>query len=219
MSEGIIPSVKIGCFPGYLKFKDNDMNTSFLFLADGFEEIEALTAVDVLRRAGMDLKTVSITSVLQVKGAHGVVVTADLIFDNTLFAQPEWLILPGGMPGASNLYEFAPLQELLKKQAETSGRIAAICAAPAVVLGQLGLLDGKDATCYPGFEGYLQKSNVKDNAVVVSDNFVLGNGPANALPWAITIVKEALGEEVASQVADGMLFFSRDADMVDNYYG
>ncbi len=94
------------------------MNESFLFLAEGFEEIEALTAVDVMRRAGISVKTVSITSALQVKGAHGVTVNADVIYDNTLFSSPEWLVLPGGMPGATNLYEYAPLQGLLRRQAE-----------------------------------------------------------------------------------------------------
>ena len=85
------------------------MKESFVFLAEGFEEIEALTAIDVMRRAGMPVKTVSITSALQVCGAHGVTVNADVIFDNTLFKDPAWLVLPGGMPGATNLYNFAPL--------------------------------------------------------------------------------------------------------------
>lgn len=129
------------------------MKESYVFLAEGFEDVEALTPVDVLRRAEMPVKTVSITSSLQVKSAHGVVVTADVLYDNTMFKDPAWLILPGGMPGASNLYEFAPLQGLLKNQlASKDGRIAAICASPAVVLGQLGLLKGRKATCYPGFE-------------------------------------------------------------------
>lgn len=196
------------------------MNESFLFLAEGFEEIEALTAVDVMRRAGMDVKTVSITNALQVKGAHGIMVTADLLYDNTLFENPAWLVLPGGMPGASNLYSFARLGGLLKKQAASKdGRIAAICAAPAVVLGQLGLLKGKEATCYPGFEQYLEGSEIKEGPVVVSGKFVLGNGPANAMKWALEIVREALGEKAAAQVADGMLFFARDNEHIENYYG
>lgn len=196
------------------------MKDSFLFLAAGFEEIEALTAVDVLRRAGINVHTVSITSALQVQGAHGITVNADLIYDNTLFSSPEWLILPGGMPGATNLYEFAPLQGLLKAQKESeSGRIAAICAAPAVVLGQLGLLKGEQATCYPGFESYLEGAEVIDKPVVVSNKFVLGNGPANALRWALEIVKEELGEQVADEVADGMLYFPQNDERMKNYFG
>lgn len=127
------------------------MNTSYIFLAAGFEEIEALTVVDVMRRAGMDIKTVSITDSHTVIGAHGIPVTTDLLYDKTDFVTPEWLIIPGGMPGAENLSKFAPLNTLLINQS-ASGKIAAICAAPAVVLGPLGILDGKEATCYPGFE-------------------------------------------------------------------
>ena len=196
------------------------MNESFVFLAAGFEEIEALTAVDVMRRAGMKVQTVSITSALQVKGAHGVTVNADLLFDNTLFSNPEWLVLPGGMPGATNLFEFGPLQGLLKSQAESeNGRIAAICAAPAVVLGQLGLLKGQRATCYPGFEHLIEGAEMIDAPVVVSNKYVLGNGPANALPWALSIVWEARGQEAAAKVASGMLYYPEELNPQDNYFG
>lgn len=196
------------------------MKNCFVFLAAGFEEIEALTAIDVMRRGGMNVQTVSITSALQVKGAHGVTVNADLLFDNTLFSNPDWLVLPGGMPGASNLYEFGPLQGLLKSQVESKkGRIAAICAAPAVVLGQLGLLKGERATCYPGFENMMEGAQKVDAPVVISHKFVLGNGPANALEWALTIVREAMGEEVASEVASGMLFYKNRNTTVVNYFG
>lgn len=196
------------------------MNESFLFLAEGFEEIEALTAVDVLRRAGIPVKTVSITSALQVKGAHGITVTADVLFDNTLFSSAEWLILPGGMPGATNLYNCAPLQGLLRRQAQSGkGRIAAICAAPAVVLGQMGLLEGRSATCYPGFENLLKGANAVSAPVTTDDKFVLGNGPANALPWALAIVKEARGENMATQVANGMLLYPKSNNEVENYFG
>lgn len=196
------------------------MKESFLFLAEGFEEIEALTAVDVLRRAGIEVKTVSITSSLQVTGAHGITVNADLLFDNTLFSNPQWLILPGGMPGAVNLYECAPLQGLLRRQAASQeGRIAAICAAPAVVLGQLGLLEGEKATCYPGFEEDLKGAEVVAEPVVVSGKFVLGNGPANALLWALYIVKEEKGREVAESVANGMLLYQKISKNLNNYFG
>lgn len=196
------------------------MNETFVFLADGFEEIEALTVIDILRRAEMNVKTVSITSSLQVKGAHGVTVTADVLYDNTIFNNPEWLVLPGGMPGATNLYEFAPLQGLLRRQAESeNGRIAAICAAPAVVLGQLGLLEGKAATCYPGFEGMLQNVEFKDAPVVVDGKFITANGPASATIWALNIVKVARGMQVAEEVASGMLFYSNLSDEFDFNFG
>lgn len=183
---------------------------SFVFLAEGFEEIEAITVVDVLRRAGMPVKTVSITNSLQVKGAHGVTVTADVLFDNTLFRNPEWLILPGGLPGAQNLADFAPLMALLKKHSEKKGRIAAICAAPAVVLGVNNFLNGYEATCYPGFEDKLYEAKFMDAPVVESDIFVTGNGPANAMAFALGIVKADRGALEAEKVAGGLLFHQRD---------
>lgn len=196
------------------------MKDSFVFLAEGFEEIEAITVIDILRRAGMPVKTVSITTALQVTGAHGITVKADLLFDNTLFADAEWLILPGGMPGATNLYEFSPLQGLLKSQLDSKkGRIAAICAAPAVVLGQLGLLKKDKATCYPGFENMLDSKEVVDRPVVVSGRFVLGNGPANATIWALKIVSETLDSQQALKVANGMLLYPRDNNEVDHFFG
>lgn len=196
------------------------MKESFLFLAEGFEEVEALTAVDLLRRASIPVKTVSITSALQVTGAHGITVKADLLYDNTLFADAEWLILPGGMPGATNLYEFSPLHGLLERQAKSDkGRIAAICASPAVVLGQMGLLEGEDATCYPGFENMLAGANVMDRPIVVSGKYVLGNGPANAMEWALAIIAETKGSQEAIRVANGLLLYPRNAAEVDSYFG
>ena len=196
------------------------MKDSFVFLAEGFEEVEAITVIDLLRRAGMPVKTVSITTALQVTGAHGVTVNADLIYDNTLFADAEWLILPGGMPGATNLYEFDPLAGLLKSQLESkNGRIAAICASPAVILGQLGLLRGEKATCYPGFEHLLDGAEVVDSPVVISNKFVLGNGPGSATAWALAIIAEAMGSEQAIEVANGMLIYPRDTANIDHFFG
>ena len=196
------------------------MKDSFVFLAEGFEEIEALTVVDLLRRAGMPVKTVSITTALQVTGAHGVTVTADLLFDNTLFADAAWLILPGGMPGAKNLYEFAPLQGLLKAQAESKeGKIAAICAAPAVILGQLGLLKGEKATCYPGFEDMLLDAEQVDEPIVISGKFVLANGPANAMRWALNIIQETFSSQEAIRIANDLLLYPRDTEEVDYFFG
>lgn len=196
------------------------MRESYVFLADGFEEVEALTPVDVLRRAGMPVKTVSVSSSLQVTGAHGVTITADLIFNNALFKDAAWLILPGGMPGATNLYDFDPLHGLLKNQFESkSGKIAAICASPAVVLGQMGLLKGREATCYPGFEKMMTGAIHSEKRVVTDDKFVLGAGPALALKWSLAIVEAQLGREKADNVAAGMLLYNRNRADVDNYFG
>lgn len=184
------------------------MNTSFIFLAEGFEEIEALTVVDVMRRAGMDIKTVSITDSHTVVGAHGVPVNTDSIYDKTDFTAPEWLILPGGMPGAKNLSEFAPLNTLLLKQAQT-GKLAAICASPAVVLAPLGILDGKEATCYPGFEGGMPNAIRRDAPVVALDRIITANGPSSSLRFALAIVANSMGEDMAHNVGSGMLFYPK----------
>lgn len=194
------------------------MKESFVFLADGFEEIEALTVVDVLRRAGMKVRTVSISCSQLVTGAHGISVKADALYENTLFSDPGWLILPGGVTGADNLYKFAPLQGLLMQHAP-NGHIAAICAAPAVVLGQLGLLKGRKATCYPGFESMLEGAQYVDSHVVVDGNFVLGNGPASALEWALSIVAVELGRQKSSSIANQMLLFPRNEEDVDYMFG
>ena len=196
------------------------MKESFLFLAEGFEEVEALTPVDVFRRAGMPIKTVSITNSLQVTGAHGITVNADVLYDNTLFKDAEWLLLPGGMPGALNLHDFAPLQGLLKSQASSKhGMIGAICASPAVVLGQEGLLKGHKATCYPGFEKDLKGAEYVDERVVEDGKFITGNGPSSALVWALALVARSLGEDQAVAVANGMLLYPRQKDGMDHYFG
>lgn len=196
------------------------MKESFIFLANGFEEVEALTAVDILRRAGIPVKTVSITSSLQVTGAHGITVNADVLYDNTLFSEPSWLILPGGMPGATNLANFPPLCGLLRQQAASPhGRIAAICAAPAVVLGELGLLKGERATCYPGFEEKLLGAKYEDAPVVKSGKFILGSGPAHAMSWALAIAEADKGEKIATEVAMGLLYMTRTEAGCCNYYG
>lgn len=196
------------------------MKESFVFLAEGFEEVEALTPVDVLRRAGMPVRTVSITSSQLVTGAHGITVKADVIYDSTLFTNAAWLILPGGLPGADNLHDFAPLQGLLKSQFESKeGRIAAICASPAVVLGQEGLLKGRKATCYPGFESKMMGAKYVDVPVVTDDKFVLGNGPASALKWSLAIVAKELGEEKSETIANQMLLYPVTSEHIDNIFG
>ncbi|MCM1504569.1 MAG: DJ-1/PfpI family protein [Muribaculum sp.] len=183
------------------------MNTSYLFLAEGFEEIEAIAPVDIMRRAGMTVYTVSITDDLIVKGAHGMEIKADKLISEIDSYDAEWLILPGGMPGATNLAACGELSDILKNQWIKGGKIAAICASPAVVLGPLGILRGQDATCYPTFRADLVKSGAKyvDQRVVESGNLVTSNGPSSALLFGYSIVSITLGNDVASSVASGML--------------
>jgi len=184
------------------------MHRSFIFIAEGFEEIEALTVVDVMRRAGMDIKTVSISSEKEVMGAHGITVKTDLTFKEADFANSEWLILPGGMPGSTNLASDDALCDLLKVH---KGKIAAICAAPGVVLAPLGLLDGREVTCYPGFDAECRKHGaiVRDVPVMALNNLITGNGPSAALRFALAIVANSCGESVAQQVGSAMLFYPK----------
>ena len=181
-----------------------DKKVSFLFLAEGFEEVEALTIVDVMRRANMDIKTISVTKHKEVKGAHGITVEADEIMENNDFSLRDWLILPGGMPGTKHLGECKPLLDLLQKQAEEKGHIAAICAATSV-LGKIGILKGRKATCYPGFEDMLTGAEVTGNRVETDENIITGNGPASAMLFALAIVEKGINAAKAAEVASGML--------------
>ncbi len=183
------------------------MKSSYLFLADGFEEIEALATVDVLRRSGMTVNTVSVKPGKTVTGANGVTVEADTTIDKIdLTSDTDWLICPGGMPGASNLAACARLSELLVAHHKNGGRIAAICAAPAVVLAPLGILTGRKATCYPGFETMVDDADMTGEPVVALDTLITGNGPGNTMPFALAIVAVSKGVETASDVAAGMMF-------------
>ena len=170
---------------------------NYIFLDNGFEEIEAITTIDLLRRANIALTTVSVTGKEWVLGAHNIAVKADTLFADADFADAEMLILPGG---ATNLIERKPLCELLIKHNEQDKLVAAICAAPAV-LGQLGILQGKQATCYPGFENHLGESYV-GGLVVESKNVITAKGPGLSSDFAFCIIEKLAGNEVADQVYD-----------------
>ncbi len=193
------------------------MKTFYLFLADGFEEVEALSTVDLLRRAGLDIKTVSIKDGLMVTGAHGIKVESDITMSQVgEIAVEDWLILPGGMPGATNLKADERLCKMLVDHNQKGGMLAAICASPAVVLGQMGLLKGKSAVCYPGFESMMDGAKVESTPVAVDENVVTGNGPAAATAFALTIIENALGIDAADGVAEGMLL--KDRVKTSEYY-
>lgn len=172
---------------------------NYLFLDNGFEEIEALTTVDLLRRAHIALTTVSTSGKQAVDGAHGVTVLADKRFEETDFKDAEMLILPGG-PGHVHFKEHAGLCALLKKHNREEKPIAAICAAPSI-LGELGILEGKQATCYPGFEEQLGESFI-GGLVVESKNVITAKGPGLASDFAFCIISKLAGEDVADEVYD-----------------
>lgn len=181
------------------------MKTVLLFLADGFEEIEALATVDVLRRAGVQVTTVSINPAGLVTGAHGIPVMADVLFEQAQYADADMLILPGGMPGAANLDAHEGLRRLITAHAEAGKWLAAICAAP-MVYGHMGLLSGRKATCYPGFEGELDGAAYTAAPVEKDGNIITGKGPAVVLPFAYTLAEVLVGEEIVAQVKAGMLY-------------
>jgi 4-methyl-5(b-hydroxyethyl)-thiazole monophosphate biosynthesis len=180
------------------------MKRVFIFLADGFEETEAVATIDVLRRGKLDVTSVSISGTLAVTGAHGLTVLADQLFSEVDFSDGEALVLPGGMPGASNLNLHTGLRTLLKQYAAEGKKLAAICAAP-LVLGGLDLLQGKQATAYPGFEDSLLGAAVMERPVVKDGNIITGRGPGFALNFGLAIVEELQGKEIADEVAAGLL--------------
>lgn len=186
------------------------MQKSYIFLADGFEEIEALAPLDILRRAGMPVATVSINSTLEVTGAHGARVTADTLFGDEDMTAADWLILPGGMPGATNLAAFKPLTDLLKAQAARGGKIAANCASPAVVLAPLGILDGKDATCYPGMQTHTKAINWIEQPVVVTSTVITAHGPGASLLFGLSIAAVSTGSAHAHEIGEAMMVYPRN---------
>lgn len=180
------------------------MKNVFIFLAEGFEEIEAISIIDVLRRGDVDVTVVSVSKGMEVKGAHGISVNADILFSDTDFSQAEMLILPGGMPGSNNLNSHKELKELISVHFEKGKRLAAICAAP-IVLGGLGILKGKKTTCYPGFESQLTGAEITNEPVVQDGTIITGRGPGFAVDFGLKIVSELKGNEQAVAVATGLL--------------
>ena len=180
----------------------------YVFLANGFEDVEALIPIDVLRRGGVEVVTVSTTDFPLVQSAHGVNIEADIMFEQGDFSDADLLMLPGGMPGAKNLYEHEGVCQAVRKQAQAGKKVSAICAAPAVVLAQLGLLEGRRATCYPGFEQALKGAGAQYTAdlVTVDGNITTGEGPAAAFPYAYELLSQLVSREVSDQIAEGMRF-------------
>lgn len=175
----------------------------YVFLAEGFEEIEAIAPIDIFRRAGLDVSTISISNQNQVTGAHGVTILSDLLFENTEFEENSLLFLPGGIPGSTNLNNHMGLKALIKKHADNKRKLAAICAAP-LVFGNLGLLKGKEATCYPGFEKQLVGATLSTENCVKADTVFTAKAAGAALEFALMLVSDLKGEEMAQSIRSGM---------------
>lgn len=176
----------------------------YVFLADCFEEIEALTVVDILRRGDIPVKTISITNNNTVCGAHDINVIADGLLDDVK-TDIDMLVLPGGMPGTTNLDQNEKLRALLLKTAESGKYIAAICAAP-LVLGKLGVLKDRKATCYPSFEKYLEGAILSTDRVCFSENIITSRGPGTASDFALFIVEKLKGKELRDKLYGDMLY-------------
>ncbi len=185
--------------------QQNIMAKVYMFFANGAEEIESLIPVDVFRRGGVEVKTVSITGSEFVEMAHGVTVKADMKFEDATFDDADLLMLPGGLPGATNLNAHEGVRRAVLEQYESGRLVAAICAAP-MVFGSLGIVKGRRATCYPGFEKYLDGAQYTHELCTVDGNVVTGEGPAATLPYAYTLLAMLTTEQTAREVAEGMMF-------------
>ena len=175
----------------------------FLFLADGFEEIEAMAPVDIFRRAGIEVMTVSVSNEKLVRGAHNISILADCLFSETDFSENDLLYLPGGMPGTKNLDAHDGLKNLLLKQAGNNKKIAAICAAP-LILGKLGLLIGKEAICFPGFEYQLTGAVLSKEKIVKSGGISTAKGAGVAIQFSLKLVEELKGKQAADKIAESI---------------
>lgn len=181
------------------------MSKVYIFLADGFEEIEGLTVVDLLRRAEIDITMVSIMDSKRITGAHDITIEADVLYDDVDFGQAEMLVLPGGMPGTKYLGEHEALVTMLKSFNEKNKLIAAICAAPSV-LGVNGILDGKKASCYPGFEDKLVNAIVSTDPVVRDQNVITSRGLGTAIPFALKIIEMLKDKDTSESISNSIVY-------------
>lgn len=176
-----------------------------IFLADGFEEIEALSTIDILRRCDLEVQIVSATGTRLIRGAHGIAVMAETVFRKSEIQKSDALIFPGGMPGARNLQSHDGLRKAIISHHQHQKLIAAICAAP-IVLGSCNILNGRRATCYPGFEEELLGATTIDDMVVEDGHIITAKGPAAAIDFAFAIAARFVDKSVIDHVKAGMLY-------------
>ncbi|MBI1978359.1 MAG: DJ-1/PfpI family protein [Candidatus Omnitrophica bacterium] len=175
-----------------------------VILADGFEEIEAVTPIDVLRRAGVEVILAGLSGKV-VTGAHGIKFQTDVTLDEYKDL-PDAMVLPGGMPGAQNLGKSPKVAELVKKMNSQNKIVGAICAAPALAVAPTGILNGRKATCYPGFEkDFPSQVTFSTDRVVVDGNVITSRGPGSAFEFALELVEKLVGKEKVETLREGML--------------
>lgn len=183
------------------------MKKALVLMAAGFEEIELTTVVDLLRRAEIDVTLASIDKHEFVRGAHEMSLKADKLMSECEISRYDALVLPGGWPGALNLFESGEVQNTISEFAKEEKLVAAICAAP-YILGKMGLLKGKKATCYPGFEGDLKGAELRNHPAVTDGNFITGKGPGYAAQFAMAIVEKLAGKEKVKELEESTFFVS-----------
>ena len=176
-----------------------------VFLADGFEEIEGLTVVDVLRRAKVEVSTVSIMDTLDIHGAHGINIKADQMFDEVDFSVADMLVLPGGMPGTTNLKEDENVRKAVQEAYDDGRYVAAICAAPTI-LADMGILKGKRATCYPDMESEIEDAYLTGAPVATDENIITSQGVGTAIDFALKLIEVLISEEKAVEIADSIVY-------------
>lgn len=181
------------------------MSEVSVFLADGFEEIEGLTVVDLMRRAGIDVETVSIMEKKKVMGSHKIVVKADVKFEKADFSETKMLVLPGGLTGTENLKAHEGLERLIRKFHEEGKYLAAICAAPTILAG-MGLLEGKKATCYPSMEKELVGAEALEEAAVTDGTITTGRGMGASIAFALQLIKVLRDQEIADTIAEKIVY-------------
>ena len=181
------------------------MSKVYIFFADGLEEIEGLTVVDMLRRAGIDISIVSMNGTLSITGSHQIRIGADILLEDVNEADTDMFILPGGLPGTTYLSESETLGAMLKKAAADGKYVAAICAAPSV-LGGLGILNGKKATSYPGWEDKLIGAHCRTDRVVVDGNIITSRGMGTAIDFSAELVALLKDRKTADDLKDSIMY-------------
>ena len=176
----------------------------YVHLADGFEEIEAVTIVDILRRGGIKAYFVSMEKEKLVRGSHGILVEADSTFETADYSLCEMIALPGGMPGTTNLASNKELLKKIKEFNEQGKYLAAVCAAP-MVFGEANILNGKNATIYPGMEAKLKGAKISSDKVVVDGTIITSRGPGTSMEFALTIVEILVGTTVSDKLRKGLI--------------
>lgn len=177
----------------------------YVHLAEGFEEIEAVTVIDILRRAGIDAEAVSVTGNLFVAGAHAITIKADLLFEEADYDKCCMIVLPGGLPGTTNLSAHKGITDQIKKFAAEDKWLAAICAAPTV-FGKIGLLEGRKAVVYPGMEKFLTGAKPGKKTVETDGRIITSKAPGTAMEFAFTLVETLKDKAIANQLKKAMLF-------------